>query len=88
MQVGDTWYIVSRAWYRCWDSACQGIDDKSGPLDEKDVPAVDNTPLVDRDAKLVSNLAEGVDVEFVPLDVWKAFTTWCVIPFPLLIPPS
>ncbi|KAH0836640.1 hypothetical protein J3R83DRAFT_8358 [Lanmaoa asiatica] len=76
MQVGDTWFIVSRRWYRQWEIACQGITDKSGPLEEKDVGAVDNTPLVDRDANLVSNLTEGVDVEFVPWDVWKAFTTW------------
>ncbi|KAF8552392.1 UCH-domain-containing protein [Imleria badia] len=76
MQVGDTWYIVSRRWYRRWEIACQGIPDKSGPIDEKDLGPVDNTPLVDHDANLVSNLTEGVDVEFVPWDVWKAFTTW------------
>jgi ubiquitin carboxyl-terminal hydrolase 4/11/15 len=80
MQAGDTWYIVSRTWYRRWQAACQGIADKAGPLDEKDLGPVDNTPLLDRDANLVSNLTEGVDVEFVPWDVWKAFTTWCVVP--------
>lgn len=79
MQVGDTWYIVYRRWYKRWEAACQGIADKSGPLEEKDVGPVDNTPLVDRDGNLVSNLIEGVDVEFVPWDVWKAFITWCVI---------
>ena len=82
MQVGDTWYIVSRRWYRRWEIACQGIPDKSGPVDEQDLGPVDNTPLVDRDANLVSNLAEGVDVEFVPWDVWKAFTTWFVFLLP------
>ncbi|KIJ65708.1 hypothetical protein HYDPIDRAFT_110858 [Hydnomerulius pinastri MD-312] len=76
MQVGETWYIVSRQWYRRWESACQGIVDKSGSVDEQDVAAVDNTPLVDRDGNLTSNLTEGVDVEFVPADVWTAFTTW------------
>ncbi|KAG9312963.1 cysteine proteinase [Chiua virens] len=76
MQVSETWFIVSRVWYRRWENACRGIVDKSGPLDEKDVGPVDNTPLVDRDGNLVSNLTEGVDVEFVPWDVWKAFTTW------------
>lgn len=80
MQTGDTWYIVSRTWYRRWQAACQGIADKAGTLDEKDLGPVDNTPLLDRDANLVSNLTEGVDVEFVPWDVWKAFTTWCVVP--------
>lgn len=89
MQVGDTWYIVSRVWYRRWEVACQGIVDKSGPVEEKDIGPVDNTPLVDRDGNLVSNLAEGVDVEFVPWDVWKALTTWCVSDLcpPLLIQP-
>ncbi|KIK95662.1 hypothetical protein PAXRUDRAFT_11300 [Paxillus rubicundulus Ve08.2h10] len=76
MQVGETWYIVSRQWYRRWEIACQGIIDKSGPLEEQDVGAVDNTPLFDRNGNLTSNLTEGVDVEFVPSDVWQAFTTW------------
>lgn len=84
MQVGETWYIVARSWYRRWEIACQGIADKSGPIDENDLGPVDNTPLVDRDANLISNLTEGIDVEFVPEDVWKAFTTWYLIPpFPL-----
>ncbi|KAF8141639.1 cysteine proteinase [Boletus edulis] len=76
MQVGDTWYIVSRRWYRRWETACQGIEDKSGHFDEKDLGPVDNSPLVDRDGNPISNLTEGIDVEFVPSDVWKAFTTW------------
>ncbi|KAF9221344.1 cysteine proteinase [Gyrodon lividus] len=76
MQVGETWYIVSRQWYRRWESACQGIISKSGPLEEQDVGAVDNTPLIDRNGNLTSNLTEGVDVEFVPSDVWQAFTAW------------
>ncbi|KIJ20849.1 hypothetical protein PAXINDRAFT_165689 [Paxillus involutus ATCC 200175] len=76
MQLGETWYIVSRQWYRRWEIACQGIIDKSGPLEEQDVGAVDNTPLFDRNGNLTSNLTEGVDVEFVPSDVWQAFSTW------------
>ena len=80
MQPGDTWYIVARTWYRRWEAACLGVADKAGPIDEKDLGPVDNTPLLDRDANLVSNLTEGIDVEFVPWDVWKAFTTWSVVP--------
>ncbi|KAF9245254.1 hypothetical protein BU15DRAFT_85597 [Melanogaster broomeanus] len=90
MQVGEVWYIVSRQWYRRWESACQGILDKSGPLEERDVGAVDNTPLVDRNGNLTSNLTEGVDVEFVPSDIWRAFTAWyglAIYPLPRTVIP-
>ncbi|KAG6330561.1 hypothetical protein ID866_8529 [Astraeus odoratus] len=76
MRAGETWFLVSRQWYRRWEFAYQGTVDKSGPVEEQDLGPVDNTPLVDQDGNLSSNLAEGVDVEFVPEDVWKAFTAW------------
>lgn len=78
MRVGETWFVISRQWYRRWEMACQGILDKSGPVEEHDVSPVDNTPLVDRDGNLTSNSVEGVDVEFVPEEAWKAFITWLV----------
>ncbi|KAG6372616.1 hypothetical protein JVT61DRAFT_7362 [Boletus reticuloceps] len=75
--VGDTWYIVSRRWYRRWENVRHGVADKAGP--------VDNMPLVDRTGNLILNLT--IDVEFVPSDVWKVFITWCVSPF-FSYPPS
>ena len=79
MHVGETWFVVSRQWYRRWEFACQGTMDKSGgPVEENDIGPVDNTGLVDRDGNLTSNVTEGVNVEFVPEDTWKAFVAWCV----------
>ncbi|KAL4073013.1 hypothetical protein V8B97DRAFT_297817 [Scleroderma yunnanense] len=76
MHVGETWFVISRQWYRRWEFACQGTMDKSGPIEEKDIGPVDNTPLVDQNGNLTSSITEGVDVEFVPEDAWKAFVAW------------
>lgn len=77
MHVGETWFVVSRQWYRRWEFACQGTMDKSGgPVEENDIGPVDNTGLVDHDGNLTSNVTEGVNVEFVPEDTWKAFVAW------------
>ncbi|KAI6120769.1 hypothetical protein EV401DRAFT_1954212 [Pisolithus croceorrhizus] len=76
MQVGETWFLVSRQWYRRWEFACQGTMDKTGPIEERDIGPVDNTPLVDQNGNITSNLTEGIDVEFLPEDAWNAFTTW------------
>ncbi|KAI6044290.1 hypothetical protein EDC04DRAFT_2877823 [Pisolithus marmoratus] len=76
MQVGETWFLVARQWYRRWEFACQGTMDKSGPIEERDIGPVDNTPLVDQDGNLISGLTEGVNMEFLPEDAWNAFTTW------------
>ncbi|KAI6149803.1 cysteine proteinase [Pisolithus tinctorius] len=76
MQVGETWFLVSRQWYRRWEFACQGTMDKGGAVEEKDIGPVDNTPLVAQDGNLTSDLTEGVNVEFLPEDAWNAFTAW------------
>ncbi|KAH7927348.1 cysteine proteinase [Leucogyrophana mollusca] len=77
MVVGDTWYLVSRRWYRRWEIACQGLVDKEeDSLEEKDIGPVDNTPLLDKDQNVISSLIEGIDVEFVPENAWSTFATW------------
>jgi ubiquitin carboxyl-terminal hydrolase 4/11 len=78
MQVGDTWYLVSRQWYKRWQKACTGEIDKEGAIDEKDVGPVNNSSLVDKDGKLVSSAIEGVDVEYVSQEVWSHLTAWLV----------
>jgi len=78
MQVGDTWYLVSRQWFKRWQKACTGELDKDGAIDENQVGPVDNSSLVDKDGILVSSPVEGVDVEFVSQEVWSYFTTWLV----------
>ncbi|EIW79313.1 cysteine proteinase [Coniophora puteana RWD-64-598 SS2] len=76
MAVGDTWYIVSRQWYRRWEAACEGRIDKDGSVEEKDVGPVDNSSLVDKDKNLTSSLVEGIDVEFLPEDAWQSLVMW------------
>ncbi|EMD38909.1 hypothetical protein CERSUDRAFT_104201 [Gelatoporia subvermispora B] len=76
MVVGETWYIVSRKWYRKWQKALSGEVDKEGGVEEKDVGPVDNTDLVDASGNFVSQAIEHVDVEFVPQKVWTMFEEW------------
>lgn len=78
MKVGDFWYIISRRWYKRWEKACTGEVDKEGGMEESDLGPVDNSHLLDKDGNITSSLLEGVDVEFVPEDVWALFVSWCV----------
>ena len=79
MIVGETWYVVSRRWYRRWEKACTGMLDKDGGVEEKDIGPVDNGHLVDLKGNLTTaSLAEGVDVQFVPEEAWELLIEWCV----------
>ncbi|KIP08808.1 hypothetical protein PHLGIDRAFT_360943 [Phlebiopsis gigantea 11061_1 CR5-6] len=80
MIVGETWYVVSRRWYRRWEKACTGVMDKEGGVEEKDIGPVDNGYLVDLKGNLTaSSLAEGVDVQFVPEEAWELLSEWYVL---------
>lgn len=78
MEVGETWYLVSRDWYKRWIKACSGAIDKEGPLTEQELGPVDNSSLLDSYNNLLASLAEGVDVEYVPEEVWSQFVLWYV----------
>lgn len=78
MQIGETWYIVARQWFRRWEKACTGEVDKEGGVDEKDLGSVDNSSLLDKDGNVTADIVEGVNVEFVIADVWARFVTWSV----------
>ncbi len=81
MQIGETWYVVSKDWWTRWRKACTGEIDKDGPLSEKDVGPVNNAGILSAVAKLQVGLIEGIDVEYVPAEVWNALQSWCVPPF-------
>ncbi|KAI0766593.1 cysteine proteinase [Trametes elegans] len=81
MQVGETWYIVSRRWYSRWRKAMTGEEDKEGRVEETDVGPVDNTPLCDQRGQVTSELIEHVDCEFVPEEVWAKLQEWYVLIF-------
>ncbi|SJL03848.1 uncharacterized protein ARMOST_07205 [Armillaria ostoyae] len=85
MQVGETWYLVSKEWWEKWRKACLGTVDKEGPHQEEDLGAVDNSSLIDEYGNLKSPIIETYDVEFIPVEAWNHFVTWygepqCVLP--------
>lgn len=79
MEVGETWFLVSRVWYKRWRKVCTGQIDKEGPVTENELGPLDNSDLLDSFGNLRPSLAEGVDVEFVPQEVWDLFVQWWVI---------
>ncbi|KAF9499335.1 UCH-domain-containing protein [Pleurotus eryngii] len=76
MQLGETWYVVSKDWWTRWRKGCTGEIDKDGPLAEKDVGPVNNTGILSSVARLQVGLIEGIDVEYVPAEVWNALQSW------------
>ncbi|KDR80672.1 hypothetical protein GALMADRAFT_241045 [Galerina marginata CBS 339.88] len=76
MEVGETWYLVARVWYKRWLKACTGEVDKEGPITEQDIVPVDNSSVLDGYGNLLPSLAEGVDVEYVPQEIWDLFVNW------------
>jgi ubiquitin carboxyl-terminal hydrolase 4/11/15 len=76
MEVGETWYLVSRVWYKRWEKACTGEVDKEGPVREEELGPVDNSGLLDTYGDLQPSQAEGVDLEYVPEEVWNLFVQW------------
>jgi len=79
MEIGETWYLISSSWWRRWRKACTGEKDKEGVITEVELGSIDNSSLVDTDGLLRRDILEGVDVEFVPQDVWRLFTIWFVL---------
>jgi ubiquitin carboxyl-terminal hydrolase 4/11/15 len=78
MEIGEIWYLVSSDWYKRWIKACSGVVDKEGPLTEQELGPVDNSSLLDSYNNLLASLAEGVEVEYVPEEVWSHFVLWYV----------
>ncbi|KAF7969684.1 hypothetical protein HWV62_26194 [Athelia sp. TMB] len=40
MEIGETWYITARSWYRRWEKACSGMVDKEGGIGEGELADV------------------------------------------------
>jgi len=76
MEVGETWYLVSRVWYKRWEKACTGEVGKDGPVGEEELGPVDNSGLLDTYGDLLPSQAEGIDLEYVPEEVWNLFVQW------------
>ncbi|KAF9269146.1 cysteine proteinase [Marasmius fiardii PR-910] len=76
MEVGQTWYLIDRTWFKRWQKACKGEVDKEGPLSERDLGPVAVESLLDQYGNLKPGLVEGMDVEYVPEEAWNHFVTW------------
>lgn len=77
MVPGDTWYIISRQWFRPWEIACGILSDKSlDSLQEKDIGPPDNSSLFDSQGNLTSSLVEHIDVQFLPEEAWSELVAW------------
>lgn len=78
MEIGETWFLISCAWWKRWRKACTGEEDKEGAVTEQELIPVDNSALIDAGGSLKQGLLEGEDVQYVPQHVWHFFTTWLV----------
>lgn len=77
MTVGETWYVVSRTWFRRWQKACKGEIDKDGFVLESQLGPVNNSDIHEK-GRIKNGVVEGVDVEYVSEDAWKRLVQWCV----------
>lgn len=91
LEEGDTWYLVSRAWYRRWQTACSGVaqsKDDDVALSPEQVGPINNSDLVDADGtSLRKGVVLDVDCVAVPEVVWKLLEEWsvCSNPFPFTL---
>ncbi|GAA5999783.1 putative ubiquitin-specific protease UBP12 [Rhodotorula paludigena] len=80
LEEGDTWYLVSRAWYRRWQTACSGVaqsKDDDVALSPEQVGPINNSDLVDTDGtSLRKGVVLDVDCVAVPEVVWKVLEEW------------
>jgi len=81
IEKGETWYLISRGWWKRWNKACTGEVDKEGPVTEQDLGPVNNSDIVDTYGNIRPSISESVDVEYVPEEVWLSFVTWYVCLF-------
>lgn len=76
MVVGSKWHVISHAWFRRWQRAVSGVEDKEGSITETELGPVDNGDILDAHGYIPRGVVEGIDVEFVPGSVMQAFIQW------------
>lgn len=74
---GDTWYVISRSWYRTWEDMCSGHVAKGATVTPiASIGPVNNSDITDSSGKLVQGVSEGDAVELVPETAWVLFEEW------------
>lgn len=76
LNLGDTWYLIDKNWWKRWRKACTGLVDKDGEVTEEELGGVDNTALIDANGSLRSPLSDGEDYELVPQAAWEDLVSW------------
>ena len=79
--AGDSWWLLSRVWYRRWQAACSGIAESKEDDPELGVDAIgpiDNSSITGENGQLKVPLLEGSDVELLPEAAWEYLLSWCV----------
>jgi ubiquitin carboxyl-terminal hydrolase 4/11/15 len=75
LQIGESWYIISKRWLDRWRKARTGQTDKEdGVILESELgpPDKDNNAFVDDNDHLLTSISTE-EVELVPQEVWDHF---------------
>jgi ubiquitin carboxyl-terminal hydrolase 4/11/15 len=70
---GDTWYVISSAWYNRWKNVCAPNKYRA---DDSDLGPVDNSDIVDEQGNLYPALAESEKYEVLCKEAWDQFVDW------------
>ncbi|GAA6055880.1 hypothetical protein JCM3770_001539 [Rhodotorula araucariae] len=80
LEAGDSWFLISRAWLRRWQTACSGVavsKDDDDHLTPEMVGPIDNSSITAADGvSLRRPLTIGVDVEVLPVPAWRYLCDW------------
>ncbi|SCV70333.1 BQ2448_1727 [Microbotryum intermedium] len=82
MAQGDSWYLVSRTWYRRWQTACSGVRDDKNDDDDVDelsienLGPVNNADILDQSGALKRPVEEGRDVVLLSPQAWDFLVKW------------
>ncbi|KAK4705241.1 hypothetical protein P7C70_g972, partial [Phenoliferia sp. Uapishka_3] len=78
LTAGDSWWLVSRTWYRRWAAAASGEALSKGDelLDLEAVGPIDNSSITTTDGQLKQPVLAGVDVELLPAQAYGLLSSW------------
>ncbi|ORY70656.1 hypothetical protein BCR35DRAFT_334236 [Leucosporidium creatinivorum] len=79
MEAGETWFLVSRSWFRRWATACSGVaesKDDDADITLADVGPIDNSDILTVEGKLKQPLELGREVEILPQNAWDFLLRW------------
>lgn len=79
LEAGDSWFLVSRAWYRRWLTACSGMPEEKDDVlvSMEDVGPLDTQSLIDSaTGSLRVPVTVGADCILLPAQAWGMLTAW------------